>query len=110
MQTIKEIRNQIQAIQGRIQAENTEAQKERDKSDQYSQSGDIQQSQAHTKAAMDHEQRGLQMQGEITKLTAAEQQLQTQITELDRQKDALTASTNDQMTRLDASISKIRGE
>jgi len=108
MQTINELNQQIQKNQDRIEAENRAALQERAKASSYT--GDqIEQAQAHTNAAMQHEQNSLQIQTEITDLMNTQQQIQTELNELERQKSAVNQQRSDELSRLEAQIAKLRG-
>ena len=110
MQTIKEIEHSIQTIQTRIDAENQAAQQARDKSEQARIVGDVTQAQAQAQTAMNYEQRALQMQNEIATLMKDSQQLQAQLTELDRKKQTLIKTKDDQLSQLEGASARIRGE
>jgi exosome complex RNA-binding protein Rrp4 len=50
------------------------------------------------------------MQNDITQLMNEEQQILAQITDLDRQKDALIKTKDDELARLDSAISRLQGQ
>ena len=110
MQTIKEIEHRIQTIQTRIDAANQAAQQERDKSELSRRYGETAQAQAHSDTAMKHEQQALLMQDEIATLMKDEQQLQAQLTELDRKKETLVKTKDDELSQLEGASARIRGE
>ena len=110
MKTIKEIEQQMQKIQAQVTAENQAAQTERDKATQYRMANDTERAQAHESTAMKHEQRALQLQSESVSLMNDQQAVQAQIADLDRQKDALIKTKDDELARLDTAISNLRGQ
>lgn len=87
MRTIQGINDEIQKNQDKIDAENRAAQTERDKANVYRINNDVMQAQAHDSTAMRHEQNTVQLQATITQLMNEQQQLQTQLTTLDQQKN-----------------------
>ena len=110
MKTIKEIEQRMQTIQATIAAETQAAQAEREKATQYRMANDPERAQAHENTAMKHEQKTLQLQSESVTLMNDQQAIQAQITDLDRQKDALVKTKDDELARLDTAISNLRGQ
>lgn len=109
MQTIKNIQDQIQKTQDRIDAENRAAQTERDRAEQFRMAEDIPGAQAHANTAARHEQTALQLQGEITNLMAEQERLQTELANLDQQKNDVAASKDSELSQIDTQIEKLRG-
>jgi hypothetical protein len=109
MQTIKGILQEIQDIESRIEAQNKQAEYEYIKADDYRDAGDPTGARGHTNAAADYEQRSLQMQNELVRLTQLQESIQEQINELSRQKDALIADKDLEIANIDTQIAKLQG-
>ena len=92
-----------------ITAENRAAQTERDKANVYRINNDVMQAQAHDSTAMRHKQNTVQLQATITQLMNEQQQLQTQLTTLDQQKNQVVADKDAELSQIDTQIDKIRG-
>lgn len=109
MQTIQAINDQIRKTQDLIDAENRAAQTERDKADTYRINNDVAQAQGHGNTALQHEQKAVQLQATITQLMNEQQQLQSQLADLDQQKNQVVASRDAELFQIDSQIDKIRG-
>ena len=109
MQTIKEIEKRMQYIQLKIDGENRDAERERNKSAAFLQGGDNDNAALHATAATKHEQDSQMLQQEMSDLTNQTQQLQTQIAELGKQKETITAEKDSELQRIDSEVARIQG-
>lgn len=109
MQTIKELEDRTRQTQAKIDAENQIAQQERDKAEEYRNAGDFVRAKAHSDTSMKHEQKASLLQNELITINTTQQQLQAQITELDRKQAELQINKDQELTQIANEIDRIRG-
>ena len=109
MQTIKELEDRTRQTQAKIDAENQMAQQERDKAEEFRGAGDFERAKAHSDTANKHEQMASQMHAELVDINTAQQQIQSQITELDRKQSELQISRDQELSQIANEIDRLRG-
>ncbi len=109
MQTIKELEDRTRQTQAKIDAENQMAQQERDKAEESRGAEDFERAKAHSDTADKHEQKASQMQAELIDINTAQQQIQSQITELDRKQSELQINRDQELGQIANQIDRLRG-
>lgn len=109
MQTIKELEDRTRQTQAKIDAENQMAQQERDKANEYRGAEDFERAKAHSDTSMKHEQNAILLQNELVAINTSQQQLQAQLTELDRKQAELQTRNDQELAQITNEINRIRG-
>lgn len=97
-------KNQEDAAAARKQAE-----MERDRAQQFIQSGNDGQAQSHTREAEKLENRAMELENEMPSLEAAKSTMEKRINDLQQQRDQLTRESTDRITAIDKELAQLKG-
>lgn len=110
MPTNKDIQNEIDALQGRMDMENEQAEQERANADQAQSTDNPNETQRHLDASSRHERIASGYQSDIENLTIKKEQQQHQIEKIQQRRALAEQTYTAEIARYDAEIQQLSGE